>query len=104
MVNSDLALFPPLFLSEGKAMELFRKLREKPRGWMSRIPLTLYMKWFLYVKLNMDVLSAFIFRSSFSDQRCSGDSQEVVRLVVQAVHFYERKLRDFYTHLRYVGC
>uniref|UniRef100_A0A674MYE8 IkappaB kinase n=1 Tax=Takifugu rubripes TaxID=31033 RepID=A0A674MYE8_TAKRU len=32
-------------------------------------------------------------------QRCSGDSQEVVRLVVQAVHFYERKLRDFYTHL-----
>ncbi|CAL8345558.1 unnamed protein product [Lota lota] len=49
---------------EGKAMELFRKLREKPR-----------------------------------EQRCSGDSQEVVRLVVQAVQFYERKLRDFYTHL-----
>ncbi|KAF7667056.1 hypothetical protein LDENG_00080620 [Lucifuga dentata] len=49
---------------EGKAMELFRKLREKPR-----------------------------------DQRCPGDSQEVVRLVVQAVQFYERKLRDFYTHL-----
>ncbi|XP_053180567.1 inhibitor of nuclear factor kappa-B kinase subunit beta [Scomber japonicus] len=49
---------------EGKAMELFRKLREKPR-----------------------------------DQRCSGDSQEVVRLVLQAVQFYERKLRDFYTHL-----
>nr|XP_046243921.1 inhibitor of nuclear factor kappa-B kinase subunit beta [Scatophagus argus] len=49
---------------EGKAMDLFRKLREKPR-----------------------------------DQRCSGDSQEVVRLVVQAVQFYEKKLRDFYTHL-----
>ncbi|XP_072243681.1 inhibitor of nuclear factor kappa-B kinase subunit beta [Leuresthes tenuis] len=49
---------------EGKAMELFRKLREKPR-----------------------------------DQRCSGDSQELVRLVVQAVQFYEKKLRDFYTHL-----
>ncbi|XP_030214877.1 inhibitor of nuclear factor kappa-B kinase subunit beta isoform X1 [Gadus morhua] len=49
---------------EGKAMELFRKLREKPR-----------------------------------EQRCSGDSQEVVRLVVQALQFYERKLRDFYTHL-----
>ncbi|CAI5649771.1 unnamed protein product [Oreochromis niloticus] len=49
---------------EGKAMELFRKLREKPR-----------------------------------DQRCAGDSQEVVRLVVQAVQFYEKKLRDFYTHL-----
>ncbi|KAK1893115.1 Inhibitor of nuclear factor kappa-B kinase subunit beta [Dissostichus eleginoides] len=49
---------------EGKAMELFRKLREKPR-----------------------------------DQRCAGDGQEVVRLVVQAVQFYERKLRDFYTHL-----
>ncbi|KAI3372683.1 hypothetical protein L3Q82_023148, partial [Scortum barcoo] len=49
---------------EGKAMELFRKLREKPR-----------------------------------DQRCPGDSQEVVRLMVQAVQFYERKLRDFYTHL-----
>lgn len=49
---------------EGKAMEMFRKLREKPR-----------------------------------DQRCSGDSQEVVRLVVQAVQFYEKKLRDFYAHL-----
>ncbi|XP_056274109.1 inhibitor of nuclear factor kappa-B kinase subunit beta isoform X2 [Pseudoliparis swirei] len=49
---------------EGKAMELFRRLREKPR-----------------------------------DQRLPGDSGEVVRLVVQAVHFYERKLRDFYTHL-----
>ncbi|KAL0979264.1 hypothetical protein UPYG_G00182930 [Umbra pygmaea] len=49
---------------EGKAMELFRKLREKPR-----------------------------------DQRCPGDCQEVVRLVVQAVQFYEKKLKDFYTHL-----
>ncbi|XP_075955013.1 inhibitor of nuclear factor kappa-B kinase subunit beta [Anarhichas minor] len=49
---------------EGKAMELFRKLREKPR-----------------------------------DQRLPGDSHEVVRLVLQAVQFYERKLRDFYTHL-----
>ncbi|XP_040010883.1 inhibitor of nuclear factor kappa-B kinase subunit beta isoform X1 [Xiphias gladius] len=61
---------------EGKAMELFRKLREKPR-----VPL------------------AFPFPSPCSDQRCSGDSQEVVRLVLQAVQFYERKLRDFYTHL-----
>ncbi|XP_062307719.1 inhibitor of nuclear factor kappa-B kinase subunit beta isoform X1 [Osmerus eperlanus] len=49
---------------EGKAMELVRKLREKPK-----------------------------------DQRAPGDSQEVVRLVVQAVQFYEKKLRDFYTHL-----
>lgn len=32
IMNSDLAFFPSLFLSEGKAMELFRKLREKPRG------------------------------------------------------------------------
>uniref|UniRef100_A0A7N6BKS3 IkappaB kinase n=1 Tax=Anabas testudineus TaxID=64144 RepID=A0A7N6BKS3_ANATE len=30
---------------------------------------------------------------------CPGDGQEVVRLVVQAVQFYERKLKDFYTHL-----
>uniref|UniRef100_A0A8C1RA03 IkappaB kinase n=1 Tax=Cyprinus carpio TaxID=7962 RepID=A0A8C1RA03_CYPCA len=28
-----------------------------------------------------------------------GDCQEVIKLVVQAVQFYERKLRDFYTHL-----
>ncbi|XP_030629381.1 inhibitor of nuclear factor kappa-B kinase subunit beta [Chanos chanos] len=49
---------------EGKAMELFRKLREKPR-----------------------------------DQRCMGDCQEVVRLVVQAIQCYEKKLREFYTHL-----
>ncbi|XP_061674576.1 inhibitor of nuclear factor kappa-B kinase subunit beta-like [Syngnathoides biaculeatus] len=49
---------------EGKAMEMLRKLREKPK-----------------------------------EQRCSGDGQEVLRLVLQAVQFYERKLRDFYTHL-----
>ncbi|XP_059379381.1 inhibitor of nuclear factor kappa-B kinase subunit beta-like isoform X2 [Carassius carassius] len=49
---------------EVKAMELFRKLREKPR-----------------------------------EQRSMGDCQEVIKLVVQAVQFYERKLRDFYTHL-----
>ncbi|XP_051964022.1 inhibitor of nuclear factor kappa-B kinase subunit beta-like [Xyrauchen texanus] len=49
---------------EVKAMDLFRKLREKPR-----------------------------------EQRCQGDCQEVIKLVVQAVQFYERKLRDFYTHL-----
>ncbi|MBN3297911.1 IKKB kinase, partial [Amia calva] len=49
---------------EGKAMELYRKLREKTR-----------------------------------DQRCSGDCQEVVRLVVQAVQFYEKKIKDFYLHL-----
>ncbi|XP_048065586.1 inhibitor of nuclear factor kappa-B kinase subunit beta [Megalobrama amblycephala] len=49
---------------EVKAMELFRKLREKPR-----------------------------------EQRSNGDCQEVIKLVVQAIQFYERKLRDFYTHL-----
>ncbi|XP_043964342.1 inhibitor of nuclear factor kappa-B kinase subunit beta [Gambusia affinis] len=49
---------------EGKAMELFRKLREKPR-----------------------------------DQRMSGDGTEAARLMVQAVQFYEKKLRDFYTVL-----
>uniref|UniRef100_A0A8C1NY66 IkappaB kinase n=1 Tax=Cyprinus carpio TaxID=7962 RepID=A0A8C1NY66_CYPCA len=49
---------------EVKAMELFRKLREKPR-----------------------------------ELRSMGDCQEVIKLVVQAVQFYERKLRDFYTHL-----
>uniref|UniRef100_A0A4W6BXG7 IkappaB kinase n=1 Tax=Lates calcarifer TaxID=8187 RepID=A0A4W6BXG7_LATCA len=48
----------------------------------------------------LDTLSSgFLFPSPCPDQRCSGDSQEVVRLVVQAVQFYERKLRDFYTHL-----
>ncbi|KAK3566085.1 hypothetical protein QTP86_025540 [Hemibagrus guttatus] len=49
---------------EGKAMDLFRKLREKPR-----------------------------------DQRGNGDCQEVVKLVVQAIQFYEKKLKEFYTHL-----
>uniref|UniRef100_A0A8C1KQP4 IkappaB kinase n=1 Tax=Cyprinus carpio TaxID=7962 RepID=A0A8C1KQP4_CYPCA len=33
------------------------------------------------------------------EQRSMGDCQEVIKLVVQAVQFYERKLRDFYTHL-----
>uniref|UniRef100_A0A665X5R0 IkappaB kinase n=1 Tax=Echeneis naucrates TaxID=173247 RepID=A0A665X5R0_ECHNA len=41
----------------------------------------------------------FAFTSGGKNQRCSGDSQEVVRLVLQAVQFYEKKLRDFYTHL-----
>lgn len=41
-------------------------------------------------------------RSHFlPDQRIPGDSQEVVKLVLQAVQCYERKLKDFYTHLRY---
>ncbi|XP_071256359.1 uncharacterized protein [Salvelinus alpinus] len=51
---------------EGKAKELFRKLREKPR------------------------------RPEIWGE---GGSQEVVRLVVQAFQFYERKLKDFFTHL-----
>ncbi|KAK6468529.1 inhibitor of nuclear factor kappa-B kinase subunit beta [Huso huso] len=50
---------------EAKSMELYRRLREKPR-----------------------------------DQRSSGDCQDIVRLVVQAVQIYEKKLKDFYTHLR----
>ncbi|TRY96784.1 hypothetical protein DNTS_014504 [Danionella cerebrum] len=49
---------------EIKAMELFRKLREKTR-----------------------------------EQRNMGDCQEVIKLVFQAGQFYERKLKDFYTHL-----
>ncbi|KAM8866303.1 inhibitor of nuclear factor kappa-B kinase subunit beta [Synchiropus picturatus] len=49
---------------EGKAMEMFRKLREQAR-----------------------------------EQRCPGDSQDIVRLVVQAMQFYEKKLTDFYTHI-----
>ncbi|XP_052461174.1 inhibitor of nuclear factor kappa-B kinase subunit beta [Carassius gibelio] len=57
-------LFYCKMLYKVKAMELFRKLREKPR-----------------------------------EQRSTGDCQEVIKLVVQAVQFYERKLRDFYTHL-----
>ncbi|XP_077570682.1 inhibitor of nuclear factor kappa-B kinase subunit beta [Stigmatopora nigra] len=53
---------------EGKAMEMLRKLREKPK-----------------------------------EQRCPGDGQEILRLVFQGVQFYERKLRDFYTHLSKTG-
>lgn len=30
-----------------------------------------------------------------------GDGTEAARLMVQAVQFYEKKLRDFYTVLRY---
>ncbi|KAM9810554.1 inhibitor of nuclear factor kappa-B kinase subunit beta [Neosynchiropus ocellatus] len=49
---------------EGKAMEMFRRLREQAR-----------------------------------EHRCPGDGQDIVRLVVQAMQFYEKKLRDFYTHI-----
>uniref|UniRef100_A0A8D3A0Z4 IkappaB kinase n=1 Tax=Scophthalmus maximus TaxID=52904 RepID=A0A8D3A0Z4_SCOMX len=48
----------------------------------------------------LDTLSPdFPFPSICSDQRCPGNGQELVHLVVQAVQFYEKKLRDFYTHL-----
>ena len=100
----DLALFPSLFLSEGKAMELFRKLREKPRGLDAMHGFTSYVTLVSGISCeNKPHLcsSGFPFPSLCSDQRCPGDGQEVVRLVVQAVQFYERKLRDFYTHLRY---
>lgn len=72
--------------------------------WPSRVPLILRITQCFHAELKLDVLLASVFLSFCSDQRCSGDSQEVVRLVVQAVQFYERKLRDFYTHLRYGGC
>uniref|UniRef100_A0AAR2K4Y8 IkappaB kinase n=1 Tax=Pygocentrus nattereri TaxID=42514 RepID=A0AAR2K4Y8_PYGNA len=39
------------------------------------------------------------FSYNCSDQRCLGDCQEVVKLVVQAIQFYEKKLREFYAHL-----
>lgn len=96
--------FPSFFLSEGKAMELFRKLREKPRGLDVMHLFTPYItQCFLVKKINNFMFSWFSISFPCSDQRCPGDSQEVVRLVVQAVQFYEKKLRDFYTHLRYSG-
>uniref|UniRef100_A0A669B6F4 IkappaB kinase n=1 Tax=Oreochromis niloticus TaxID=8128 RepID=A0A669B6F4_ORENI len=50
--------------------------------------------------INLSLKRQLFFLTLFmSNQRCAGDSQEVVRLVVQAVQFYEKKLRDFYTHL-----
>lgn len=83
-------------------MELFRKLREKPRGLDVTRLFTPCITWCFPVKINQPLLSpAFPFAWPGSDQRCSGDSQEVVCLVVQAVQFYEKKLKDFYTHLRY---
>lgn len=50
-----------------------------------------------HVKINLWLSFSF----SRSDQRLPGDSQEVVCLVDQAIQFYEKKLRDFYTHLRF---
>lgn len=78
-------------------MELFRKLREKPRGLDGMHLFTSHVT-FVTVFSCENKLPSFSFPCT--DQRCSGDSQEVVRLVVQAVQFYERKLRDFYAHLR----
>uniref|UniRef100_A0A4W5MA33 IkappaB kinase n=1 Tax=Hucho hucho TaxID=62062 RepID=A0A4W5MA33_9TELE len=66
----------------------------------SRLPLSLHSPSpRLSLFLSPPSLSHPSLPSLSPDQRCGGDSQEVVRLVVQAVQFYERKLKDFYTHL-----
>lgn len=64
------------------------------------MPASLITLCFL-VKINAAVPLVFHFLPAGPDQRCPGDSQEVVKLVLQAVQCYERKLKDFYTHLRY---
>lgn len=84
-------------------MELFRKLREKPRGLDFHLSIHFLLDTLYGVSIWVysSFLQYFWLSFCFSDQRCSGDGQEVVRLVVQAVQFYEKKLKDFYTHLRY---
>lgn len=37
----------------------------------------------------------------FPDQRTEGDSQEMVRLLLQAIQGFEKKVRVIYTQLRY---
>lgn len=37
----------------------------------------------------------------FPDQRTDGDSQEMVRLLLQAIQGFEKKVRVIYTQLRY---
>ncbi|XP_078094610.1 LOW QUALITY PROTEIN: inhibitor of nuclear factor kappa-B kinase subunit beta [Mustelus asterias] len=55
---------------EDTAMELYRKLRERPR-----------------------------------DQRSSGDSQEMVRILLQTLQSFDKKVKDIYTHLsKTVAC
>lgn len=39
--------------------------------------------------------------SRFADQRTDGDSQEMVRLLLQAIQGFEKKVRVIYTQLRY---
>lgn len=39
--------------------------------------------------------------SLFADQRTDGDSQEMVRLLLQAIQGFEKKVRVIYTQLRY---
>ncbi|XP_078285058.1 inhibitor of nuclear factor kappa-B kinase subunit beta-like [Rhinoraja longicauda] len=51
-------------VQEEAAMDLYRKLRERPR-----------------------------------DQRTSGDSQEMVRVLVQTLQHFDRKVKDIYAHL-----
>lgn len=53
-----------LEVQEEAAMDLFRKLRERPR-----------------------------------DQRTSGDSQEMVRVLLQTLQYFDRKVKDIYSHL-----
>lgn len=39
---------------------------------------------------------------SSADQRTEGDSQEMVRLLLQAIQCFEKKVRVIYTQLRWV--
>uniref|UniRef100_A0AAR2KWU0 IkappaB kinase n=1 Tax=Pygocentrus nattereri TaxID=42514 RepID=A0AAR2KWU0_PYGNA len=55
--------------------------------------------WSVSLSANSSANVTPTFSYNCSDQRCLGDCQEVVKLVVQAIQFYEKKLREFYAHL-----
>lgn len=79
---------------EEQARELYRRLREKPRGewaasWVPCCPAP--------GRLPTDRAAL----SHFTDQRTDGDSQEMVRLLLQAIQGFEKKVRVIYTQLRY---
>ncbi|KAI4898757.1 hypothetical protein NFI96_014142 [Prochilodus magdalenae] len=122
---------------EVKARELFRKLREKPRGPPQdhhRAVLHQWTQWTPTGRCPLLLPTAAAHRplptgrypqaaahrllptgrcpqaaahrplltgrfSQGVDQRCLDDCQEVMKLVVQAIQFYEKKLREFYAHL-----
>lgn len=85
-------MFSALLYREEQAKDLYRRLRERPRGNRRNNPFSI---------LNLILLSHYItFLYIVADQRTGGDSQEMVRLLLQAIQSFEKRVGLIYDQLR----